>query len=81
MNTNLGQITVYPNPFNHQLQIDSKHLPDEISIMNLMGQNILQSNNLDEINKQLPYLKEGAFILRLSIKNQYHFFKIIKSDP
>ena len=81
MNTNLGQITVYPNPFNHQLQIDSKHLPDEISIMNLMGQNILQSNNLDEINKQLPYLKEGAFILRLSIKDQYHFFKIIKSDP
>ncbi len=81
MKGNIGQINVYPNPFTHQLRIDSKYTPDEMSIINFMGQTLFVSDKLDNINQHLPSLKEGAYILKLSIKEQYHFFKIIKSNP
>ncbi len=78
---NKSQITVYPNPFTNQLQIEAPFVPKQISLFNLVGKEILTVPNITELNKQILLLNSGTYLLRLENNEHYFYFKVLKSNP
>ena len=74
------EILIYPNPFSDFLTIDSKIKITEISISNILGQNIESfeiSNNISKLN--LENLKPGLYFIRLMNENEIiETIKIVK---
>ena len=76
-----NDVKVYPNPFNNHIQIDAPFVPSSISLFNLVGKEIVSVQNTDELNKQLPLLNAGTYMLRLENEGQYFYYKILKNNP
>jgi hypothetical protein len=68
---------IYPNPTNGKLHIESKEPISQISIFNLLGQNIEKKQNTNQID--LSKAKAGIYLLNIEDENgnsQTH--KIVK---
>jgi hypothetical protein len=47
----------------------------------LVGKEIISVQNTDQLNKQLPLLNAGTYMLRLENEEQYFYFKVLKANP
>lgn len=81
-------VTVFPNPVSHDLIINTNGLtPDEksIKIYEFQGRELknisvteMESSNLLKIN--MSTYPSGMYFLTMTVKNQKHLFKILKSN-
>jgi hypothetical protein len=70
---------VYPNPFTHQIQIDTNTQIQQLQLFDLTGNLIQTKSDLNELNVHLGGLKSGVYILTISYKNNTkESHKIIK---
>ncbi len=75
--TNLNQITIYPNPAKNTIHISSETgTLKSISIFNLLGKNIMHSNPVNDIN--ISHLEKGIYFLSITIGNKKITKKFIK---
>jgi hypothetical protein len=78
-NSDLFPSKIYPNPFTHQLQIDTNKQIQQLQLFDLEGNLIQTKANLNELKAQLGWLKSGVYILMISYENNSkETFKIIK---
>ena len=63
VDSNDSQITIYPNPAKEQIMIEGIS-PDEIKILNTLGQHIKTIYNTNEIH--VSDLPDGLYLLRIS---------------
>jgi hypothetical protein len=64
------EITVYPNPTNDQLLINTNQTFDAITIMNIQGKVVLQVNQLLAKKVNVHSLPAGKYFIQLTNKNQ-----------
>lgn len=77
-------ITVYPNPNKGLLKVDilNMALSDEaiIFLYELSGRELIQKRYTDShLELDLSSYKDGIYILRINIKNETFYWKILKS--
>ena len=73
--TRIGNIKLYPNPVNNTLHIDSDVFIQQIKIYNMMGQQILETK---ELNINVSNLKSGVYFIRLNTMNTKTIKQFIK---
>lgn len=73
-------VSVYPNPFQDKLLIDSGELRiDKLSISNVLGELILQQNNYNTPQLlDLSTLPSGIYFLKVEDKKEQRVVKVIK---
>ena len=66
------QISSYPNPASHYIQIKCNELPSNISIFNLNGQLVGEINQIQYLENKMDVSKyaEGLYVLRVTINGQ-----------
>jgi len=72
------QITVYPNPANRQIWINSDLQTGTVELFDLSGRRVLQQNFENDAPMDISFLKPGVYLLRLSSENEIFQQKIIK---
>lgn len=72
--------TIYPNPVKNSLTINSKEVIDGISIVNQLGQNVLEIEKEHILNNQisLESLSKGLYFMNVKYGNSIQSIKIIK---
>jgi hypothetical protein len=78
----IAQLNVFPNPVKDQLNITTDASIKEIALINSMGQtvlNISRKNIGNHYQIDLSSFAQGIYFLRLTIDNQIHTKKIIKT--
>ncbi len=78
---NFDSFSYYPNPASHTLTLNSLQEIDQIIVYNLLGQEILNlkpKNNSSIKEVDISSLKDGIYVFKLSINNQYNMIRIIK---
>jgi thiol-disulfide isomerase/thioredoxin len=79
--TGLNELSVYPNPAQSELYIQSEGLQDgELELINLLGESVPIATNLlnaDRAKIDVSHLPSGIYFLRLSIRNTSITTKII----
>lgn len=79
-NTNELSITIYPNPTNNYLHIDTKLKYDEILLTNVIGK-IIRKYNGSQRDINVSDLQDGIYFITISNnKNTIITKKIVKSD-
>ena len=71
-------ISVYPNPFDNYLNIKTEATIQAISVINLMGQSLLETGYSSGDQLDLSDLKGGIYLLRLKTHLGTSVIKIIK---
>ena len=63
------EVTIYPNPVNDILLIDSKHIINELNLINVQGQTIksIKSSNITKID--FSNIKRGVYFLIINFEN------------
>ncbi|MBN1183536.1 MAG: T9SS type A sorting domain-containing protein, partial [Bacteroidales bacterium] len=77
------ELNVYPNPFSEQITINVASLGDEmfdLSVIDLTGRIVYTTTDLlcNEANILSLPIKEGMYILRVSIRGRVYTYRIIK---
>lgn len=68
-----------PNPVRDFLQLSSKDLIQRITVLNLMGQKVLQHNvNTPDFSLPMSQLRTGNYFVKLESDNKSQVIKIIK---
>ena len=75
---NEAGISVYPNPFENYLNIETETNIQAISVMNLMGQSYLETDSFTGNHLDLSPLPSGIYLLRLKTHRGTSVIKIIK---
>lgn len=73
------QNTIFPNPFVHQITIQSSQIIENIIIFNSAGNRVFESvigNTTENIN--LEYLPKGVYFVQIFTKTNKQTLKIIK---
>ncbi|MEO9569975.1 MAG: S8 family serine peptidase [Polaribacter sp.] len=82
VNDNLfSEISVFPNPIEDSFTIDLKSIYFEnlsIKIFNILGEEVLEKENLNSKTIDISFLENGIYILKLFNDNQYKTLKLIK---
>ena len=76
-----NKINIYPNPFTNQISIDAAFVPSQITLFDLTGKELISAKNIDEVNKQIPSLNTGSYIVRITNNERHFYFKIVKTNP
>ena len=79
--TNDNQVTIYPNPFNTQLNIEfnSSQKISKINVYNSLGQIVCSVDEIEQLQKiNLEHLKKGIYILKIENLFGRQMIKIIK---
>ena len=72
-------VSVYPNPFINELQIQSNHLPAMISITDIQGKEIYHHTiNNANFTLNTQHWQSGIYILKIEKDSQIVYHKIIK---
>lgn len=74
-NPTVETITAYPNPVQDVLNFSAKNL-DEITVFSVIGQKIMQAENVNQIN--MTGLEKGVYIVQAVVEGQTQTFKVIK---
>lgn len=75
----LNKFSYYPNPVTNTLNINALSVIENVSIFNLLGQEVLtsQPNNL-EAQLDMSGLQSGAYFVKVTVDNAVKTVKIIK---
>jgi hypothetical protein len=72
-------LSIYPNPAQDILRIESKQMVETISIFNLLGQRVaVQTANSFNSSIDVQDLTSGAYIVEIVTNNQKSTYKLIK---
>lgn len=72
------EFTIYPNPTNNHIQILTEEKEYNYSLLNTMGQNVLNGSHLDANSISLENLHSGIYYLQINTKEYLKTFKVIK---
>lgn len=69
----------YPNPITNEINISAKTTIDEVSIYNLLGQNVYQQK-IDATKKSIEFshLQTGMYVMRVTAEGSTATYKIVK---
>jgi len=70
------KLSIYPNPVQDILTINSAQKVEQIQLYNLVGQLVFESNHAESIN--LNQLNAGTYIIKIKTENEIISKKIIK---
>ena len=75
-----SNLKVYPNPVNNILNVENAQKITKVSIINLLGQELL-SKNFDDLKTQIDItdLQSGSYLVRISSENKEQIVKIVKN--
>jgi hypothetical protein len=76
-----ASVKIYPNPFNDLVTIEGTENIRSVSLFNILGETILQQNNLQlrQVKLNLGFLNSGIYILKIDgASNQITSKRIIK---
>lgn len=75
-----NSITLYPNPTNSEINIESKNIINSIDIFNSLGQKVyMKTINSKEKSIDVSYLSNGVYVIGLNTDNGLIHKKIIKN--
>lgn len=76
---NKKEITIYPNPFNNAITInsDGKEI-QSVEISNTLGQIVYTEQSIQDQTLDLNDLQKGLYYIRVMIEDQLYSYKIIK---
>lgn len=72
-NTAFNVIQVYPNPFNNELIINSKSIPTDVSLYNILGSKI-NIEVQDNFRIDTSFLSAGTYFLKLQTEGSQQTF-------
>ena len=76
---NSTKIKIFPNPFTHQIQIESEKPIQQLQLFDSTGKLITSKSMVSELNSDLSQLKSGFYILTITYKDhQTESTKLIK---
>jgi Secretion system C-terminal sorting domain len=76
----ISKINMYPNPAKNELNIDSASDIENVSIFNLLGQEVIsKSINNKSVSLNISDLQSGVYIVKTSIENKTSTSKFIKN--
>jgi hypothetical protein len=71
--------SIYPNPVNNILSIDSQEIITKVSIFNMLGQEVKNSNpNTNNVSLDVNNLEAGVYIIKLIAGNKESTKKFVK---
>lgn len=75
--TNAISTNIFPNPVNDKLFIQSAYAPQDIYILNIMGERVQveQTKNSNDVELNVSTLKSGIYFLILNFKDGTHISK------
>ncbi len=75
-----SNLKVYPNPVNNILNVENSEKITKVSIINLLGQELL-SKNFDDLKTQIDIseIQSGSYLVRISSENKEQIVKIVKN--
>ncbi len=73
----IEEVSIYPNPIQDILNINSKEDFEQIEIYNIVGQ-LYYSSTSNEKNISLKYLPKGTYIVKLKTKTTTYNKKVVK---
>jgi len=69
----------YPNPVNHTLNLSAKDNIEEVSISNVMGQEVMHlTPNATETKVDMSQLQNGIYFVKAQVNGELTAFKVIK---
>ncbi len=76
----LDSFTYFPNPINDQLHLKAQSQIDNVTIFNMLGQEVLNvSPKSLEVDVQTEAFKQGAYFAKVTIGNSSKTIKLIKN--
>lgn len=79
-NFNKNTTSIYPNPFQNELQIETNKIISSYIVVDISGKTILNSNSILEFSNSVTQLKNGIYFLQLNYDdNTNTSHKIIKN--
>jgi hypothetical protein len=76
----VGSFTIYPNPANETLNIETIDLIENLAVFNLNGSCLLKSSpNTLKTSIGLNDLQSGVYLIQIGTTNGYHFQRFIKN--
>jgi len=81
INDNLDDNTfsIYPNPTNSKVNINSKNKFDEVEIYNVLGQKVLSSKISENQEIDMSLLQSGTYFIKLKNENIVKNVKVLKN--
>lgn len=75
-----SNLKVYPNPVNNILNVENAEKITKVSIINLLGQELL-SKNFEDLKTQIDIsgLQSGSYLVRINSENKEQLVKIVKN--
>ena len=70
-------IRCFPNPVEQTLFIESENIPDNLTIYNIMGQEILRQDELTE-SIDMSNLKAGIYLLKINVNEATKIMRVVK---
>ncbi|MDR1112360.1 MAG: T9SS type A sorting domain-containing protein [Bacteroidales bacterium] len=72
------EITIYPNPFEDVLYIDTENQIDKIEIFSVTGERVFQPLKTGKNSINLPNLKPGIYFIVLNVQDKIFRQKLVK---
>jgi hypothetical protein len=73
-------VSIYPNPVRDVLTVDTKNTIDNISIYNMMGQQVISQNpNAASAKVTVSALQKGIYLVKVSAAGKLSTNRIIKN--
>lgn len=75
----LEEFSYYPNPVTNEINLSAKNTIDQVSIFNILGQNVYEekiNNAKSSIN--LSFLEQGMYVMKVSAGGSTATYKIVK---
>lgn len=73
---NLNELSIYPNPANNLLNIQSSTQIQSVEVLNIQGQLIIKEGNVNQIN--VSSLTNGVYMIRIATNNGVKVQKFVK---
>ncbi|MDR1345688.1 MAG: T9SS type A sorting domain-containing protein [Bacteroidales bacterium] len=72
------EVTIYPNPFEDVLYIDTENQINKIEIFSVTGERVFQSLKVSKNNINLSNLKPGIYFIVLNVQDKIFRQKLVK---
>lgn len=73
---NMNELSIYPNPANNLLNIQSSTQIQSVEVLNIQGQLVIKEGNVNQIN--VSSLTNGVYMIRIATDNGVKVQKFVK---
>lgn len=73
---NMNELSIYPNPANNLLNIQSSTQIQSVEVLNIQGQLVIKEGNVNQIN--VSNLTNGVYMIRIATDNGVKVQKFVK---